>query len=375
MGFSPWAQLPAPWSPATRCSPHMCGLARQRESSGPSTFLPLIFMARQPVAQLTAWLYCWPRCCPAVDFRGFFRFRASSCPTGVPPWSRVCTLGKREGQPASTWEGSARSRACLFPTLSQRTRGAPGRGEEPAKPSYLAGLHVLVLIGAIAWAYRAPSGCTGKGESLPLPPVSGLQPGKRPAMSWFSSGKGRGVANPNGPAARPRSPGPPFSCRQDAPGMPRPLGPEHRAQPFTLPFSRLVFWLHVCLPIHPKEKPTQGRYGPRVGVRGILVDATNKDSVYSVIKVRPRRGSQAGSRRYHRFGKGRSPIIPRREPLTLSRAKAAGSTLAGILCPVNRPPASNGHAPQKAFQLLPCPVCPTPCARFPGYCARTRKRF
>lgn len=87
------------------CSPHMCGLARQRESSSPSS-------SRLHLA--------------------------SSALAGSLPGS-VCILGKNRAASCSS-------------ILSAMDMGLSCVGRSAAKPSYLAGLHVLDLIGAISVA-------------------------------------------------------------------------------------------------------------------------------------------------------------------------------------------------------------------------------
>ena len=191
----------------------------------------------------------------------------------------------------STWESSAHSRAW-------------GRARTP---SHVAGLHVLVLIGAIAWAYRGrPRDAPAKGRVCTFLQGVACSQGalamSRARQSPGSSGKGRGVANPDGPATRPRSPGPPFSCRQDAPGMhaPAPWARNTGRNPSPCHSPGLFAGLTCVCPCQPKEEPTQGQYGPRVGVRGILVDAANKDSACPVPRMAPNGAGRAASRRYQK---------------------------------------------------------------------------
>ena len=186
MGFSPWAQLPAPWAPP--CSP--------------STLL------RTGSAK-----------------RGGAQALSGSRP------GPVCILGKREGQPreASSCRPWVRGGAYL-----------------------LAGLHILVLIGAISVAYLGASWFSAKGRVCPF--LQGVAcslgsarqcPGALPARGGVHV---RPCNPPPGPRARlPLADKMHLVC-------PRALGSEHKVPSFTLPFSRPVCWPHVCLPMPAKRR-------------------------------------------------------------------------------------------------------------------------
>ena len=152
MGFSPWAQLPAPWAPP--CSPSTLLRTGSAKRGG---LRPCRDRALAP-------------CASSARERGQPR-EASSCR----PWVRG---GRTSWLAFTSWFSSAPS----------------------------------------AWRISGRPGSRQRGESAPSSrawPAAWEAPGNVLVLFRQGEGRAREALQP-----APRSPGPPSSCRQDAPGMP-----------------------------------------------------------------------------------------------------------------------------------------------------------
>lgn len=189
----------------------------------------------------TSWFSLVPSAWRSSGASWYARQKIGACASSSRAWPRALDCPEKAACP------------CQRPGLLPPLATMPNTGK-------LQRVHVLVLLGKVhvRGSFDMPRKslvrpCAGLARVFPYPdsasPCEG-RPG--PAIGKFCALPASCLV-------------PPSSCRQYAPGMPQPPGPEHRAQSFTLPFSRPVCWPHVCLPILPKEKPTQGQYRPNMG--------------------------------------------------------------------------------------------------------------